>query len=99
MFYTEEVTWKTNWRRIDDALKDIFGEDADGLKKVISQMEDDLDDGCMDNFRIAIVGDEEAEKAYEEAYEEAKGNGCCGYEDRIVDVNGRSYKIGCNYGH
>lgn len=50
---------------------------------------------CMDNFRAALVGDAEAEAEYDQI----KESGCCGRYDQIVEVNGKSWHIGFNYGH
>lgn len=48
-----------------------------------------------DNFRFAFR-DNAAEV---DAYEEARSRGCCGCVDAEVQVDGRVYWMGCNYGH
>lgn len=48
-----------------------------------------------DNFRVAKVGDDEQEKAYDEA----RANGCCGYCDVTRNYKGEPYRLGFNYGH
>lgn len=48
-----------------------------------------------DNFRFAQVGN----KYQELIYQQLEQQGCCGYYDRIIDVDGIEYKIGFNYGH
>jgi len=50
---------------------------------------------CVDNVRIART----TNLASIGRYEVAKINGCCGYADREVYVNGELWKVGCNYGH
>lgn len=50
---------------------------------------------CIDNYRFALLSD----KAAVTAYNEAEENGCCGYFDQFVFINGQPAKIGCNYGH
>lgn len=56
-------------------------------------MLEDLD--CVDNYRFARLNSvEELEE-----YEKRLGNGCCGYRDCLVVVDGQPAKIGCNYGH
>jgi len=58
-------------------------------------------DFCMDNWRVAKVGNEEEEKLYQEAIK----NGCCGFQDAeytfIDKVTGEKevFKIGYNFGH
>jgi hypothetical protein len=48
-----------------------------------------------DNFRFAFADD----AAGVATYEEAVNCGCCGYVDTKVLVAGRTYWMGCNYGH
>lgn len=48
-----------------------------------------------DNFRFAFR-DQAAEV---DEYEEARSDGCCGFVDMEVEVDGRVYWMGCNYGH
>ena len=49
----------------------------------------------MDNQRWCEVGVESEEAAYEQQ----KDDGCCGSVDKVVEVNGRKFRIGFNYGH
>jgi hypothetical protein len=55
----------------------------------------EVDDGCIDNFRLAYEDDPSGSAAYEKAY----ANGCCGEADYDVVIGGRRARIGCNYGH
>lgn len=55
--------------------------------------EEDLD--FADNFRFAF-SDNAAEA---DEYESARNDGCCGFVDMEVQVAGRVYWMGCNYGH
>ena len=54
---------------------------------------EDLD--FVDNVRFAFADD--AKEADE--YEAARNDGCCGFVDMEVKVDGRVYWMGCNYGH
>jgi hypothetical protein len=65
------------------------------LKEANEWMENKVDDPCIDNYRFAYDGDEEASKNYDEV----QRHGCCGSFDRRVMVAGRLATIGCNYGH
>lgn len=61
-------------------------------------IEEEVEDLCKDNFRLAKIGDRKAIKRYKEQL----GHGCCGYFDIIRRCPFdwfRKYKIGCNYGH
>lgn len=52
-------------------------------------------DPCMDNFRIAEVGNAEQEAEYERL----RSSGCCGSVDATFDFDDKKYMIGFNYGH
>jgi hypothetical protein len=56
---------------------------------------EDSDEHCIDNYRFAFLDDAKAMADYQDK----KDNGCCGYFDEEVVVNGRKAIIGCNYGH
>lgn len=49
----------------------------------------------MDNLRFAYMDDADAMKMYDRQQSE----GCCGYHDERIIVNGKLAVIGCNYGH
>lgn len=53
----------------------------------------DLD--CVDNWRVARKDNPEEVRAYETA----RDDGCCGFYDTEVLVDGVIFMIGCNYGH
>jgi len=59
----------------------------------------DADGGAdySDNFRMALMGDAEAEAAYFEA----QSNGCCGSMEHAFGPSpaGKIYLYGFNYGH
>jgi hypothetical protein len=55
----------------------------------------EVDDTCCDNYRIADV----AIPAEVEGYEAAVDKGCCGFFESTVEVSGRTFRIGFNYGH
>jgi hypothetical protein len=53
------------------------------------------DENCKDNYRFAFA-DNYWEMVY---YEAQQDDGCCGYFDKKILVQGRPAWIGCNYGH
>lgn len=64
---------------------------ADGIFMAASSPGD-----CMDNTRVARVGNTSQVRRYRSQY----GNGCCGFEDfRRVGPDGRAYMLGYNFGH
>lgn len=50
---------------------------------------------CVDNFRFAFVDDPLGMALYLAKQQD----GCCGFFDREILVEGRKAHIGCNYGH
>ncbi|ATN92798.1 hypothetical protein QGX11_gp035 [Pseudomonas phage PPSC2] len=50
---------------------------------------------CADNYRIAIVGNDEQMADYEDK----RAHGCCGDFDIRVTIGENKFDIGCNYGH
>jgi hypothetical protein len=77
------------------SLLKVFPEDAHILYdmlndwiKVISEEE-----CCIDSERIGLKNNEESMKEY------SKFITCCGSNEIEVEVNGKIYVIGCNYGH
>lgn len=54
-----------------------------------------VDDPCVDNERFAFLDDLPAM----DLYETQQLNGCCGFFDEEIEINGRKAMIGCNYGH
>lgn len=63
------------------------------IRKIIEDSNDYYE--YADNFRFAKVGD----KYQEYLYKETQDSGCCGFYDRVIDVDGIQYNIGFNYGH
>ncbi len=54
-------------------------------------------ESCVDNYRVARVGNTCQERRYRRSVK----RGCCGFQD-IIDVcphDGLSYRLGFNYGH
>ncbi len=50
----------------------------------------------IDNLRWAMLGD----VAQMDAYNDAKGSGCCGFFDgEVTAPDGNTYAVGCNFGH
>lgn len=64
-------------------------------QEAIDGMIETVDDPCIDNIRFAFMDDDTAMSEYENA----KDDGCCGFHDEEILVNGRKAMIGCNYGH
>lgn len=58
-------------------------------------MESEVDDTCVDNERFAYK-DDPLQMA---KYQEQVSQGCCGFFDEDIEVNGRAAIIGCNFGH
>lgn len=54
-----------------------------------------VDDPYVDNERFAFMDDLPAL----DLYETKRRNGCCGFFDEEIEVDGRRAVIGCNYGH
>lgn len=70
--------------------------DFDEVQEIIDRWSTELEYDCMDNVRVALVGDKEQE----ERYDQAEAGGCCGSFDIVHTCkSGREYRIGCNYGH
>lgn len=67
----------------------------DTEQEAFDWMYETVDDGCIDNTRLAYKDDDKAVALYEEAVEE----GCCGSFDTEVIIAGRPAMIGCNFGH
>lgn len=67
------------------------------LDQIITKYEKEYDETCIDNLRIALVDDVDQMNAYKKQLEQ----GCCGFYDDYYDspVDGKTYKIGFNYGH
>ena len=55
----------------------------------------EVNDGCVDNVRVAYKNDHASLKRYRRA----KRRGCCGFFDAHVIIGVRRAKVGCNYGH
>jgi hypothetical protein len=68
-----------------------FESPADAIEWAAEQ----VDDPCVDNMRFAFIDDEIAMNKYDAA----KRNGCCGFFDEDVIVDGRPAMVGCNFGH
>lgn len=49
----------------------------------------------VDNYRFAFKDD----PAQMEEYFKRQYDGCCGFYEKVVRIDGRLALIGCNYGH
>ena len=67
-----------------------FSSESEAWKYMYNQGYD-----CMDNERFAFLD----EPKQVELYEKWQSQGCCGFHDETILVNGKLAKIGCNYGH
>jgi hypothetical protein len=77
-------------------LVEKFGyDDAKKIGTTFQNILKDPDYCYADNFRVAIVGN----KDLEEQYKLLRAEGCCGFYDKIHEIDGVKYKIGFNYGH
>lgn len=70
-------------------------EELKSCKAVLNELIEQEELEFADNFRFARVGVEDEEFEYSRKAED----GCCGYFDKVVEIKGVEYKVGCNYGH
>lgn len=50
---------------------------------------------CVDNYRVGLVGD-----SFDEAkYQSQVDQGCCGSFEKVICIQNKLWRIGCNYGH
>ena len=54
-----------------------------------------VEEDCFDNVRFAYRDNAESM----ERYKQLEKNGCCGFFDEDIIVNGKQAVIGCNFGH
>lgn len=67
----------------------------DNINDAADWMVAEVNDPCIDNIRFAFEDDAvECEK-----YAAQVLDGCCGFFDKIIIVDGKRASIGCNYGH
>ncbi len=90
--------WKIKLAKAEGSVKDYF----DVLPVEICQwaeniLEKEVDESCMDNYRVANIRKSCQMKRYKRTYK----HGCCGFfdEKRVCPIDGNTYLIGCNYGH
>lgn len=80
-------------------LEEVFGDEATDIAMYYERFLQDLEDRgecCIDANRIALIGDKETEETMD-FYKSFIT--CCGYEDIEVEVNGKLYMFGANFGH
>lgn len=83
-------------KRIESFLKVIFNKKTDEIiEEKIKKIVLDGDYENADNFRYAEIGND----LQELIYKEKKRDGCCGYYDEVITVEGIDYIVGFNYGH
>jgi hypothetical protein len=89
-----ERSWRDWPIRVSGDAINLYGELIGALLNAeIRRMTEKLD--CVDNIRVARTDD----KKQLRLYREQQKAGCCGRHDQTVTIDGRSYLIGCNYGH
>jgi hypothetical protein len=88
-FYDGIVTYS---ELVGDFTKEI----ADKLLNIFEKLINDEENYYgADNYRIAEIGN----KKYEQLYNKALINGCCGFYDEQYEINNKKFKLGFNYGH
>jgi hypothetical protein len=80
-----------SYQRIEFVEIERFASEAEAL----GWMDAEVDDPCIDNYRVGYF---DSPKSLKE-YDHARAGGCCGFFDHIVFIADRRAKIGCNYGH
>jgi len=67
------------------------------LAKRASSLINKINDPCIDNYRVAEIGN----ILEEEEYKNLQKNGCCGFSDTLIThyASGRKFMLGFNYGH
>ncbi len=61
----------------------------------LSDLVEEHDLECADNFRAYRVADNYSKDEYEQAERE----GCCGSFEDTVNIDSEEWVVGCNYGH
>ena len=63
----------------------------------LSQLEQEIGDPCVDNYRVAKVGN----TCQSRRYRRQADRGCCGFFDciELCPIDGKPYRLGFNYGH
>lgn len=89
---------------IREWIPDIEDDDLAWLCNKAANIYRNINDLCIDNFRISRAKVEMI-KGFgfyaSEAYRQARNNGCCGFRDELVrnPATGNEFYIGFNYGH
>ena len=77
------------------SIYEIFGEDSHLIEleflKYIEDMKEKED--CVDSWRIGLTSSPESMSEYW-TYKT-----CCGSNDTEIEISGKNYMFGCNYGH
>jgi hypothetical protein len=77
----------------NSSLIEVFPEDHLELITFFDKWLLELDECCVDSYRIGLVEDKESMTEYQEYIT------CCGSDDIIKEINGKLYSFGCNFGH
>lgn len=89
--------WDEWEEAVDEFVPGLLKREKLFLCLVLEKMYYDIDDPCIDNFRLAEVGNAKQCKEYEKQMKD----GCCGFYDEAIQspITHKSYLYGCNYGH
>jgi len=82
-------------RRAEFDWEAAYAEHGPQIRAALKTLEEEADDLCMDNYRIARHDSPSARRRYAKQ----RKSGCCGSMDSTIVVEGVKYLIGFNYGH
>lgn len=82
---------------VDDYFDEITIESEASEDDAFAKMEELIEgEECVDNYRYALIGDENGMAEYKSALD----NGCCGSYDALITFgDGKKAIVGCNFGH
>lgn len=77
------------------SIYEIFGEDSHLVELEFLKYMDVMykREECVDSWRIGLIDSKESMDEYW-TYKT-----CCGSDDTEIEINGKYYMFGCNYGH
>jgi len=91
--YYWQIRWVASYgKKIGEQLINLLNEVAERTDPPDSDYEYYQ---CVDNERVCQIGILHEEADYKKRYI----NGCCGFTDWKVEIDGIKYKLGFNYGH
>lgn len=98
--YQESILAFKNWNAEYQLplISKIFNGDEAFARKILAWAERKVKENDMDycdNFRVADLNVEEQIKFYKKM----QSQGCCGFFDEIIEIEGKTIMIGWNFGH